>query len=473
MTETTTPETPLTVDEAFIAVMREIGPVGKNGKNKDQGYQFRAQEDIVTAARKPMARYGLRMLPRVISHEHFTRGKVNVAIIEVEFTFRGPTGDIMPPILVIGEGADVSDKASNKAMTAAKKYAFIQAFEIADGADDGDNDHPAAVRGPLDWYLEQLRQPNIWQNTEALRKLRDRAVQERVADLEVPDAPGQTLRRLIEGQGAKLIREQQEREQRKAEEREAVAAQMSAEYPTPDDLNDDPWNQPAGPRDEQPTSPTPPPTRRAAPVVTSEHQLNQAPPTPPVLDAADIEAQLVLAAADPTNWEQRLNDLRARYGAAVLAQTVVRTEWGTVDANSAITMALLSRPSTPAPEEAPGPSAPAAAQPADNPRARTRMTAKDRAQEDMVAELEFQAQMLGLGSLEFAADLLPPGATSLEQIQKVRAMQDHIRGHRPEVLAAMIKEGLSNAAAEYANFGDRVPARNIAAFIRGVLAPQK
>ncbi|WP_330335698.1 ERF family protein (plasmid) [Streptomyces sp. NBC_00536] len=471
MTETTTPEPPLTVDEAFIAVMREIGPVGKNGRNKDQNYHFRAQEDIVAAARKPMAHYGLRMLPKVISHEHFTRGKVNVAIIEVEFTFRGPTGDTMPPILVIGEGADVSDKASNKAMTAAKKYAFIQAFEIADGADDGDNDHPAAVRGPLDWYLDQIRQPNIWQNAEALRKLRDRAVAEKVADLEVPDAPGQTFRRLIEGQGAKLIREQQERDQRKAEEREAVAAQMSAEYPTPDELNDDPWLQPAPPREEQHTSPGPAPTRRETPAVTREHQT---PPASPVPDAAEIEAQLVQAAADPADCERRLNDLRARYGAGALAQTVVRTEWGTVDANSAITMALLSRPSTHAPDEAPaGPSTPAAPQAADNPRARSKMTAKDRAQEDMVAELEFQAQMLGLGSLEFAADLLPPGATSLEQIQKVRAMQDHIKGHRPEVLAAMIQNGLTNAAAEYAKFGDRVPARNIAAFIRGVLAPQK
>ncbi|MFD4933436.1 ERF family protein [Streptomyces virginiae] len=468
MTETA--ETPVpTVDEAFIEVMRAIGPVGKNGRNKDQNYRFRAQEDIVAAARGPMATHGLRMLPRIINHEHFTRGKMNVAIIEVEYTFRGPAGDTMPPILVIGEGADVSDKASNKAMTAAKKYAYIQAFEIADGADDGDNDHPAAVRGPLDWYMEQIRQPNIWQNSEALRKLRDKAVAEEVADLEVPDAPGQTFRRLLEAQGGKLIREQQEREQRQAEERQAVAAQMSAEYPTPYDPDDDPWLQPPPPNGQQSAAPASTITKDTPPASPGQ----PSPENSAMPDASVVEAQLAQAMADD-NYAQALNALRVKYGPVALAQIAVRTAWGTVDANSAITMALMERPSTPMNAATPaGQDTPIAPSQAETPRGRSRLTTRERAEEDMVAELEFQAQMLGRGSLEFAAELLPPEATSLDQITGVRATQDHISRHRPQVIQALIEQGLNKAAAEYAKFGERVPARNIGAFIRGVLNPQK
>ncbi|WP_185902526.1 ERF family protein [Streptomyces sp. WAC05292] len=467
MAETTTEAPLLTVDEAMIEVMREIGPVGKNGRNRDQGYTFRAQEDIVAAARKPMAKYGLRMLPRVISHEHFTRGKVNVAIIEVEYTFRGPGGDTMPPILVIGEGADVSDKASNKAMTAAKKYAYIQAFEIADGADDGDNDHPAAVRGPLDWYLDQIRRPEVWQNPEELRKLRDRAVREQVADAPMPNTPGRTFRQEVEAQGAKLIREQRERDARQAEEREAIQAQMSAEYPTPYDPDDDPWLRPSPPAASGAHVQQPGPGHEVEPDQGRR-------PASVVPDAGVIEGQLAAALADTENREQRLNALRAQYGPAALAQTVVRTEWGTVDANSAITMALMSPPRAPkvAEEAAPPPASRPAAPPAESQRARAD-NAADRARENMMAELEFQAQMLGQGTLEFVADLLPPGATSLEQVTGVRAIQDHIRGHRPQVVAALVEQGLKQAAVDYAKFADRVPARNITAFIHGVLHPQR
>ncbi|MEU0857429.1 ERF family protein [Streptomyces griseofuscus] len=465
-----TADNALTVDQAMIAVMREIGPVGKNGRNRDQGYSFRAQEDIVAAARAPMAKYGLRMLPKVISHEHFTRGKVNVAIIEVEYTFRGPAGDEMPPILVIGEGADVSDKASNKAMTAAKKYAYIQAFEIADGADDGDRDHPAAVRGPLDWYIEQIRQPGVWQNPEALRRLRDRAVGENVADHRMPDSQ-QTFRQVIEAQGRSLLAQQQEREQRRAEERQAAQAQMAAEYPDPPDPYEDAWAQPGT------VSATPPPAPAPEPQwETPASGWPESAPEQQLPDAATVEGELATALADPQTAEDHLHALRARYSAAVLAQIVVRTEWGTVDANSAITMALMSVGQAPETDPAPSPEPkqpataaeeqPAARRPAPR---RASMSAEDRARANMIAEVEFQAQMLGLSTLEFVADLLPEGASSVEDIRGGSRLQDHIRAHRAQVLGALAERKMMRAAEAYAEFGDRVPARNINEFISTVL----
>lgn len=536
MAETTTvaehaTQQPLTVDEAMIAVMQEIGPVGKNGHNKHHDYAFRAQEDIVAAARGPMAKHGLRMLPRVISHQHFTRGVMNVAILEVEYTFRGPTGDTMPPILVVGEGADSSDKASNKAMTAAKKYAYIQAFEIADGAEDGDRESPVAVlRSPLAWYIEQIDQREVWYDPEKLRILRDKAAAEGVADLDMPDRPGTTFRTVVQQRGVALLAEQEANRQRKAEERQATHAQMSAEYPEPSEPYDE-WSQavPAQRPPQRLAAPTPPPAAHAAP--TTQRDAQQAPsapvqptpapsvqptpappvpivlpapaapvpPTPPVQpNTAVIQREFAAALTDPVNGWQALHDMRTRWG-ALLTQALIHTDlWGTVDANSAVTIAIASwanlvqqhiavpsasvpfvapappvaapPPVAPAPSATPEPAAETAAPPALRLATRTAdMSAADRARANTVAELELQAQMLGVPTLEFVADLLPEGGTSVEDIKGGSRLQDHVKAHRPEVLAAFVGKGMPEAAAEYAKFGDRVPARDINKFLQNVL----
>ncbi|MER7759485.1 ERF family protein [Streptomyces sp. NPDC097619] len=406
MAETTTEaaaEAPLlSVDEAMIEVMRAIGPVGKRGRNTTQNYAFRTQEDIVAAVRGPMANAGLRMLPTVVSHEHFTRGGQNVAILVVDFTFRGPAGDTMPPIRVIGEGADSADKASNKAMTAAKKYAFIQAFEIGDGADDGDYDHPVDTRSegsPLRPYLDRIRKPSVWQSPEALDQLLTHADNAGVADHPMPDDPTQTLRQFIKAQGEQLLRERRKRAVRRDKERPKVRAQMTAEHPTPS----------AG-------------DRGSARVDTAREGNQPATPEP---------------GADPSGTVQE--------SAAELEGDVA--------------------PDATAPASPPVPARPAEAR-------RRLATAADRARANMVAELEFQAQMLGKSRLDFAGSLLPPDATSLEQATRVRAMQDHIRTHRPQVVAAMLAQGMNQAAGTYAEFGDRVPASKITDFIRGVVQPQ-
>jgi hypothetical protein len=427
--QATTP--PLTVDQAMIEVMREIGPVGKNGRNQDQGYFFRAQEDIVAAARGPMAKHGLRMLPRVVSHNHFDRGKMHVAIIEVEYTFRGPAGDTMPPILVIGEGADPSDKASNKAMTAAKKYAMIQAFEIASGADDGDRDHPVDTTNQshgastLNWYIGQISRADVWGDARTLRRLLDKAIADGVADELLPT--GEPFRQVVEARGISLWKAQQEQERRQAEEAEAVRAQMSAEFPTPPQPAEE-WVQ------GTPSEPEPEPE--------SDAELAPPPPEEPEAPPAPEPAQS--------------------------------------DAPDPASTAREPLPSDPAPT-APTDESESPAEDADSsegtPDVQTlRLAPEDpglepeqRALANTIAELELQAQMLGVSTLEFVADLLPPGGTSVEDIKGGSRLMDHVRAHRPEVLKAFVKLGMTEAATAYANFGQLVPARNINKFLRDVL----
>ncbi|MEU1221259.1 ERF family protein [Streptomyces microflavus] len=479
-------ETPLSVDEAMIAVMREIDPVGKNGRNTKMNYRFQAYDDIVAEIAPRMAKYGLRMLPEVIDQKHFTRGSgdnVNVAILTIRYVIRGARGDVLDtPIVVVGEGADVADKASNKAMTAAKKYAYKQAFDISDGQDDGDHDHPVAARNPLGWYLGQINRGEVWKNPSALHALLERAAGAGLAELHMPDRPGTTFRQVIEAQRNKLHAEQQARAERKATEHQAFRAQMAAEYPDPPDPYDDAWENEAT---HQPV-PAPAPATYVPPPPAPVHV--PAPPAPaqmpPALpDAEAIEQQLAEAMADAENAEQHLHALRAQHGAAVLAQVIVRSsEWGTVDANSAISMALLSKaPAQPRPEptpetpaESPTSTAPSAARqaPLAEPRRARRaagMTAEERAQANMIAEAEFQAQMLGTDTLEFVADLLPSGAASIDDIQGGSRLQDHIRSHRATVLAAIQAQNLTHVAEEYTKLGDRVPAQNFNKFIDAIL----
>jgi hypothetical protein len=95
------------------------------------------------------------LLPQVIdSHrtEYTTSGGTVMqrSVLRVEFRFYAPDGS---SVLVVteGEAADHSDKASNKAMTAALKYCLIQTFLIptADGEQDAHlPDGPASSEPP-------------------------------------------------------------------------------------------------------------------------------------------------------------------------------------------------------------------------------------------------------------------------------------------------------------------------------------
>lgn len=510
----------LTVDEAMVAVMREIGGVGKNGYNKAHDYTFRAQEDIVAAVRGPMAKYGLRMLPRVLKAEHYPRGKSHVAILHVEYIVRGPAGDVMEPsIIVVGEGADVSDKGTNKAMTAAKKYALIQAFEIAsDNVADSDRTSPDTQSSPLDQYLAQIQNRAVWYNHAALGRVRQRAIENGHANLTMPD--GLTLLDTLDAQGAELLRQMEENERRHGQEREARDGQMRAEHPeyhraSPDD---EVWQTKGPARQQQPRA--------------------DAPPALP--DAVDVERQLAEAMKDPQTAVKRLNEIRKHFTAAVLKRVPVQTKWGQVDGNSAITFALREiaqqgpqrRPDPvpdsppappgeeqrtpepspalepePEPEDAPpppeDPESPVAEEPAGEPQApapepsepqespappmqpapqprpaqrpdrkASDMTKAERGRDALEREAEFQAQMLGKSTLDYVAHLLSAGASSIEDIKGNFGLQGWIVENRPAVVAALIESGMPRQAEVYASLGQRAPALNIAAIIKGALQPQ-
>lgn len=136
------------VQAVLAQVAHDLGPIGKTEKNVQQGFSYRGIEQILAKAGPLMSAAGLVWLPEVIERnvETILVGKYEkpwrLVSLRVRYTIVGPMGDSLTTTTV-GEGFDPGDKASNKAMTGAYKYALLQVLNIADGHDEADADAAA------------------------------------------------------------------------------------------------------------------------------------------------------------------------------------------------------------------------------------------------------------------------------------------------------------------------------------------
>lgn len=137
------------ITKSLCAITSEIGSIGKNKKNAQQGYSFRGIDDLMNALHPLFAKYGVVVVPEVLesSREERVTAKGSAlisAILRVKYHFTAIDGSEVCAT-VIGEGMDSGDKASNKALAVAYKYACFQVFcipteEVADA--DPDNSTP-------------------------------------------------------------------------------------------------------------------------------------------------------------------------------------------------------------------------------------------------------------------------------------------------------------------------------------------
>jgi len=140
---------------AIAAVQAELskGGIGKNKRNEQQGFMFRGIDDVHNALAPVFAKHGLLMLPRVISREYCERGTtskgtpIRGVTLEVEYDLICAEDGSCHVVRLVGEGMDMADKATNKALSIAYKYAAIQSFCIpVIGLEDPDADSPGSER---------------------------------------------------------------------------------------------------------------------------------------------------------------------------------------------------------------------------------------------------------------------------------------------------------------------------------------
>ena len=154
------------VYKAIAAVAAELAQVGvgKLRKNEQQGFRFRGIDDVMNALSPVMARHGLMLLPRVLSRTVTERTNAKgtalfYTVLDVEYDIVSAEDASKHTVRVMGEAMDSGDKATNKAMSAAYKYAAFQAFCIpVDGTPDADATtyevEPAEPQGFAQWLLD-------------------------------------------------------------------------------------------------------------------------------------------------------------------------------------------------------------------------------------------------------------------------------------------------------------------------------
>lgn len=121
--------------------------IAKSRRNTIQNYNFRGIDDVYNALCPLLASHGLCILPRMLSRaceERSTKdGKaIFYVTVEAEFDFVCAEDGSSHVVRTYGEAMDSADKATNKAMSAAYKYAAFQTFAIpTEGDNDADSGH--------------------------------------------------------------------------------------------------------------------------------------------------------------------------------------------------------------------------------------------------------------------------------------------------------------------------------------------
>lgn len=124
--------------------------IGKTRRNQQQNYQFRGIDDVLNTLATMLVEDGLLILPRCLSRTTTERetksgGTLFYTAVEAAFDFVAVEDASTHTVVTYGEAMDSADKSTNKAMSAAYKYAAILAFCIPT---EGDNDADATTHEP-------------------------------------------------------------------------------------------------------------------------------------------------------------------------------------------------------------------------------------------------------------------------------------------------------------------------------------
>lgn len=120
---------------AIAGVIADCGHVGKDKVNKQQGFKYRSVDDVFNALHPALAKNKVIIVPNVLERVCEEVGKTKngssmlKVICKVKYDIYAEDGSYVSSI-IYGEGMDMGDKATNKAMAIAYKYLCFQVFCI-------------------------------------------------------------------------------------------------------------------------------------------------------------------------------------------------------------------------------------------------------------------------------------------------------------------------------------------------------
>lgn len=136
------------INAAMVAIAKEIATegIGKSRKNVQQGYNFRGVDEVMNAFAPILAKHSVFVRPKFADRqvtERVTKNGTALFYVSVagDFTFTHEDGSGVTVGPFFGEAMDSGDKATNKAMAVAFKYAMFQTFCVPlEGVTGGDAD---------------------------------------------------------------------------------------------------------------------------------------------------------------------------------------------------------------------------------------------------------------------------------------------------------------------------------------------
>lgn len=158
----------MNIYESIAKCMEEIGAVGKDDVNKQQGFKYRGIDAVMNAINPALVKNRVFIVPEVLEQQRQERTTKNGAaliysICRIKYTFFAEDGSHIEAITA-GEGMDSGDKATNKAMAIAFKYACFQVFCIpTEEMKDPNEETPDPVNPMLQFVpatAEQLHSMN-------------------------------------------------------------------------------------------------------------------------------------------------------------------------------------------------------------------------------------------------------------------------------------------------------------------------
>lgn len=161
---------------AMIAVMRDITSIGKSSKNVQQGFNFRGIDAVYNELHNLLAKHGIVTLPQAgtpVTEERVNMKGTTLRFVQIPMTYQFVADDGSSiTCQVIGEGMDSGDKATNKAMAIAHKYALLQTFLIPteEQKDPDSETHevaPRVAKSPVrEVSKEEAKATATWKNVE-------------------------------------------------------------------------------------------------------------------------------------------------------------------------------------------------------------------------------------------------------------------------------------------------------------------
>lgn len=136
---------------ALITAQKQIGAIGKDEKNTGQGFKFRGIDTVYNEVHRIFSENEIFCTSEILNERSEDRESRNggcliYRVLQIRYTFVASDGSSVSTE-VMGEGMDSGDKASNKAMAVAHKYALLQMFTIPT-KEDKDPDGQSPILGP-------------------------------------------------------------------------------------------------------------------------------------------------------------------------------------------------------------------------------------------------------------------------------------------------------------------------------------